>query len=166
VPARMDHRNRTRPRLARGVAVLALGLGALTACGGDSGSDDGGTAATSSSEAPATTEATTGTATSSPAAGGGSEVQSLTATEAEFSISLDEDTLAAGDYEITVVNNGRASHDLVVEEDGNDVAGTDGNIAPGQSSTFTVTLDAGEYVFYCSVGNHRAMGMELTVQVT
>jgi FtsP/CotA-like multicopper oxidase with cupredoxin domain len=27
-------------------------------------------------------------------------------------------------------------------------------------------LDAGEYVFYCPIGNHRAMGMELTVEVT
>ena len=51
-------------------------------------------------------------------------MQALTATEVDFSISLDEDTLAAGDYEITVVNDGRASHDLVVEQDGNDIAGT------------------------------------------
>jgi plastocyanin len=29
-----------------------------------------------------------------------------------------------------------------------------------------VTLEEGEYVFYCSVGNHRNMGMEVTVQVT
>jgi plastocyanin len=30
----------------------------------------------------------------------------------------------------------------------------------------SVALAPGEYVFYCSVGNHRAMGMELTVQVS
>jgi plastocyanin len=157
--------HRILPRLARGVAVLALGLGALTACGGDSGSDaDSSTAAASSSEAPASTSSS---APGSPSAAGPSAAaaQTVTATEADFSISLDQDALAAGDYEITVVNNGRATHDLVVEQGGNDVAGTDG-IAPGASATLTVTLDAGEYVFYCSVGNHRAMGMELTVQVT
>ena len=92
-------------------------------------------------------------------------VQTLTATEVDFSISVDKDTLTAGDYEITVVNDGRASHDLVVERDGNDVAGTDG-IAPGESATLTVSLEPGEYVFYCSIGNHRAMGMELTVEVS
>jgi len=162
VPARIHPRGRTLPRLARGFAVLALALGALTACGGDADSDDGGSAATTSREAPATTEAT---GSSSPAAGGAPEVQTLTATEADFSISLDKDTLAAGDYEITVVNDGGASHDLVVERDGNDVAGTDG-IAPGESTTLTVSLEPGEYVFYCSIGNHRAMGMELTVQVS
>ena len=51
-----------------------------------------------------------------------------------------------------------------MEEDGTVKAATD-NLAPGASTTLTVDLDAGEYVFYCSIGNHRAMGMELTVQV-
>lgn len=163
MPARIDPGVRRLARLARGAAVLALALGALTGCGGDSDTDDGGTAITSSSESPATTEAT---ASSSPATGGGAEVETLTATEVDFSISLDEDTLVAGDYEITVVNDGSASHNLVVERDGNAVAGTDGNIAPGATGTFTVALEPGEYVFYCSIGNHRAMGMELTVLVT
>jgi plastocyanin len=162
VTARIDLHH-TLPRLARGIAVLALGVSALSACGGDSGSTHAaGTSAggTPTSEAPVSTGATGASGE------GQSQAQSLTATEADFSISLDKDTLPAGDYTITVVNNGRASHDLVVEEGGNDVAGTDGNIAPGESATFSVSLDPGQYVFYCSVGNHRAMGMELTVQVT
>jgi plastocyanin len=140
-------------------------VAALAACGG--GSDDEGSVAATSSAAPTSTD----TAAPSSAAGGASDagssdVQAITATEADFSISLDQDTLPAGDYEITVANDGRANHDLVVERDGNDVAGTDGVITPGGTGTFTVTLEPGEYVFYCSVGNHRTMGMELTVQVT
>ena len=159
MPARIDPRDGTLPRLARGLAVLAIGLGALTACGGNS--DDGTAAATSSSSAAATTGATQ----SSPASGGESQVQALTATEADFSISLDRDDLAAGTYEITVVNEGSATHALAVEEDGTTKASSD-SIAPGESTTLTVDLDAGGYVFYCPIGNHRAMGMELTVQVT
>ncbi len=80
-------------------------------------------------------------------------------------IELSEDSFSAGSYTIEVVNEGNATHDLVVERDGADVAATE-NIAPGQSATLTVTLEAGEYVFYCSVGNHRAMGMEVQVTVT
>jgi len=160
VPARIDPRPRTLPRLASGVAVLALGLGALTACGGDS--DDGDAAATTTSAA---AETTTEATESSPAAGGESQTQALTATEENFSISLDKDTLTAGTYEITVVNKGGAPHALAVEEDGTTEASSD-SIAPGESTTLTVDLDAGEYVFYCSIGNHRAMGMEITVQVT
>jgi plastocyanin len=159
VPARIVSRPRTLPRLARGVAVLAIGLGALTACGGDS--DDGDAAATTTTSAAETTEATE----SSPAAGGETQTQALTATEENFSISLDKDTLTAGTYEITVVNNGDATHDLAVEEDGTTEATSD-SIGPGESTTLTVDLEAGEYVFYCTIGNHRAMGMEITVQVT
>jgi len=117
------------------------------------------------SDAPAAAETTTEATESSPAAGGESQTQALTATEENFSISLDKDTLTAGTYEITVVNNGSATHDLAVEEDGTTEATSD-SIAPGESTTMTVDLDAGEYVFYCSIGNHRAMGMEITVQVT
>ncbi len=158
MPARID--THTLPRLARGVAVLALGLGALTACGGNS--DDGAAAATSTSSAAQTT---TESSASSSASGGESQTQALTATEENFSISLDQENLTAGTYEITVVNNGSATHDLAVEEDGTTEATSD-SIAPGESTTLTVDLDAGEYVFYCSIGNHRAMGMEITVQVT
>ena len=156
-----DHR--PLPRLARGLAVLALGVAALAACGG--GSDDEGAAPTTSSSAPTATDTAAPTSVAGGETDAGSGVQAITATEADFSISLDSDTLPADDYEITVANDGRANHDLIVERDGNDVAGTD-VIAPGETGTFTVTLEPGEYVFYCSVGNHRAMGMELTVQVT
>ena len=144
----MSHPIGTRSRrgTARGaVAVLALALGLLSACGGDDGGS--GSAGTTTNDGSGSGSATT-----------------ITATEADFSITLDEDTLTAGDYAIEVVNDGGATHDLVVERDGEDVAGTD-TIAPGESTTLNVTLDEGEYIFYCSIGNHRAMGMEVTVQV-
>jgi plastocyanin len=156
--------SRPRPsRPARGLAVLAVALAALTACGGD---DDGGDAAattsaaapTSSAEAPASEPATT----SAPEA---AESQTLTATEGEMFIEVSSEEIGAGSVTIEVVNEGSATHDLVVERDGNDVAGTD-TIAPGDSTTLTVDLEPGEYVFYCSVGNHRSMGMEVTVTVT
>jgi uncharacterized cupredoxin-like copper-binding protein len=53
----------------------------------------------------------------------------------------------------------------VVERDGEGVAASDA-IGPGESTTLAVTLDPGQYVFYCSIGNHRTMGMEITVEVT
>ena len=130
-------------RLARGAAALAVAAAFLTACGGEDSAAD---------------QASSG----SGASGGG---ESITATEADFSITLDEDSLTAGTYDITVVNDGDATHDLVVEKDGEDIGKTD-TIAPEESTTLTVTLESGDYVFYCSIGNHRAMGMEVTVTVT
>jgi uncharacterized cupredoxin-like copper-binding protein len=155
VPARIDIADRTLPRLVRGVAVLALGLGALTACGGSS--DNSGSAATTSSSAAASS-------TAASESSGGGQSQSLTATETNFKITFDKTDLTAGSYDITVDNKGSATHNLTVEEDGTVKAKTD-NLAPGASATLTVDLDAGEYVFYCSIDGHRAMGMELTVQV-
>lgn len=161
----MSHRpSPTLRRPARGAAVgvLAVAAALLTACGGSSSDGDDAAAATTS----ASSETTSSPASESSASSSSSSsaVETITATEADFSITLDEDSLVAGEYEIEVVNEGNATHDLVVERDGEDVAASD-TIGPGESTTLTVTLDEGEYVFYCSIGNHRSMGMEVTVQV-
>jgi plastocyanin len=145
-------------RLARGAAALAVAVAVLTACGGDPAESEaeGTSPATTAQSAEPTTEATT----EAPAG----DTQTITATEDDFSISLDEDSLSAGSYEIEVVNEGGAVHDLVVERDGEKVAATE-TIAPGESTTLTVDLEAGDYVFYCSIANHRGMGMEIDVTV-
>ena len=161
MPAR-THLPRTLPGLASGVAVLALGLAGLTACGGNDPSSSSASSSTSESAASSSAESP---ASEASASGGSTEAEAITATEQDFSISLDEDNLKAGTYTITVVNNGSATHDLAVAEDGTTKATSD-KISPGESATLTVDLDAGEYVFYCSIGNHRSMGMELTVQVS
>jgi plastocyanin len=154
----IDPAHRTRRTTARAAgALLALALAVLTACGDDAGA-----------EADATTSAST-PPPGSTAAGSPTEpetgAESITATAEDFSFALDEDSFAAGRYEITLVNEGGSTHDLVVERDGEDVAGTDA-IAPGEQTTLSVDLEPGEYVFYCSIANHRAMGMEITVTVT
>ena len=147
----------TRLRLGRGAIGLTVALAALTACSGGSSSAAGG--------------ASPATAAQSSASGGSSAASTvgqngtLTATEADFSIDLGTKTLKAGPYLVTVNNTGSATHDLVVEQNGTKLAGTS-SIAPGQSASLSVTLKPGTYVFYCSIGNHRAMGMEVTVTVT
>jgi plastocyanin len=154
---------RSLPRRATGAAVLALALGGLTACGG---SDSGSTAAAgSTSGSAATSSSAESPASGSSTSSGSGEAEALTATETNFTISLDEDHLKAGHYAITVVNDGNATHNLAVEEDGKTEATSD-SIGPGESTTLTVDLDAGKYTFYCSIGNHRAMGMEIDVTVT
>ena len=135
----------TARRLARGAAALAICAAFLTACGGNNSTD---------------TQASANSGSGSSSGG-----QALTATEADFSITLDKDKLTAGTYDITVVNKGHATHDLVVEKDGKDIGQSD-TVAPGNSTTLTVTLASGNYVLFCNIGNHRAMGMETTVSVS
>jgi plastocyanin len=127
---------------------LALALGLLTACGGSSDAASPSSSTSSSSSASAVGQA-----------------QTLPVTEVGFDIKLESSDLPAGDYSITVRNEGDATHDLVVEQDGQDIAKSD-TLGPGDSATFTVTLQPGQYVFYCSIGNHRAMGMETDVTVS
>jgi plastocyanin len=152
----------TRRARRAGVGLIAAALVTLSACGSD---DDGGgsddSAATSSSSSSSAGETTSG----APGAGATDSVQTLDVTSVDFDFELDSTDLAAGEYAIELTNGGSATHDLVVERDGEDVAETE-DIGPGRSSAVTVTLEPGEYVFYCSIGNHRAMGMEVTVTVT
>jgi plastocyanin len=152
--------HRSLPRLATGAALLALGLGGLTACGGGSGNASGST-----TQSAATSSSAESSASASSDSGGSSETEALTATETNFKISLDEDHVKAGSYTITVVNDGQATHDLAVEENGTTKATSD-SIGPGEKTTLKVDLDAGQYVFYCSIGNHRAVGMEIKVSVS
>ncbi|MEX5721312.1 cupredoxin domain-containing protein [Geodermatophilus maliterrae] len=150
------------PLLSRGrrcgaVLVIAATLGALTACSG--GSDAPDAAAPSST---GTSSSTGGPATPAPETPASS---SLPAGLVDFAIEMPETELEAGTYRIDVANDGRASHDLVVEDaGGSEVAATE-ILTPGGSGTLEVTLEPGEYAFYCSVGNHRGMGMELVVTV-
>jgi len=159
----VSYRSTARARRGPAVAVLAVAVALLTGCGGDEPGTDSAATSTSESSAEQTTEspsAAGGTSESEPA-----ETQAIEVSSVDFSFELAEDTFSPGTYEITLTNEGGATHDLVVERDGEDVAASE-QIGPGESSTFEVTLEEGEYVFYCSVGNHRSMGMEVPVEVT
>ena len=146
--------------------VLALGIGLVSGCSGDDGAAD----AAASSSAPSTSaEASTSSAapaSSAPATSSAAEAESETVsvTEGEMFIELSEDSYSAGTYTFEVTNNGRMPHDFVVEQGGSDVAATE-VLQPGQSATLEVELAPGDYVFYCSVGAHRAAGMEVPVTV-
>jgi plastocyanin len=132
--------------------VLALGVG-LAACGGD---DDDDAAETPPAEDTATHEDTG-------AAGGGGGHITLTA---DASGALAFDTMAltapAGDVTIELVNESGLPHNVGVE--GNGVDEVSETISSG-STELTVTLEPGEYTFYCAVPGHREGGMEGTLTV-
>jgi uncharacterized cupredoxin-like copper-binding protein len=89
----------------------------------------------------------------------------VTAEEGDFFITLSSDTLSAGTYTFTVQNTGKASHSLTIEGPGG-VDVTSDTVQGGESTTMTVTLQAGDYEVYCPIGNHRAMGMDTTLTVS
>ena len=69
----------------------------------------------------------------------------------------------AGEVVLALVNDGSIPHTLVVEDFESDlklsIAGS------GDVDSGSITLDAGEYVFYCDVAGHRGAGMEGTLTV-
>lgn len=76
---------------------------------------------------------------------------------------MPEPPTTAGTYTFVLTNDGAMQHDLVIE----DVNGAQtAVIGAGETAEFTVTLEAGDYVLYCSVSNHRAQGMELSLTLT
>jgi len=148
-------------RTRRLVAALAVAGLALTACGG--GDDD--TASESSTSSAADTSSSAAESPSSSASAPAAEAETVTVTAVDFDFQLSEDSYSAGTYTFEVTNTGAMPHNFAVERDGQRVAGTD-ILQPGASATVEVTLEAGDYFFYCEVGQHRANGMEVPVTVT
>jgi plastocyanin len=121
------------------ILTLLLSTAVLAAgCGGDDDSGDGG-------------------------GGGGGGSLTLTA-DAGGANSWEPADLSAsaGSVTITLVNESDIPH--AVEVEGNGVEEESETIT-GSETELTVDLEAGEYTYYCPVGNHRAEGMEGTLTV-
>ncbi|MDA3630081.1 hypothetical protein [Saccharopolyspora oryzae] len=69
-----------------------------------------------------------------------------------------------GRYTFHAINAGRAVHILEINGPGVDNAKTP-VVRPGDAADLTVTLAPGVYDFWCPVGNHRQLGMQLYVRV-
>ncbi|WP_156162386.1 cupredoxin domain-containing protein [Demequina iriomotensis] len=87
----------------------------------------------------------------------------LNVSATEYAYALDSTTVPAGTIELVLSNDGTMAHDLVLE---GDPGGATAVIEAGESDSFEVTLEPGTYTLYCSVGNHRAQGMEVEFTVS
>lgn len=98
--------------------------------------------------------------------GGGESVASANLPEGDVFVAQDilyaeaPDTVATGDLTFVLENQGQIEHNLVIEELGNELIV---EAAAGEVATGEVTLDPGEYTYYCSIPGHREAGMEGTL---
>lgn len=60
----------------------------------------------------------------------------------------------AGEYTVELTNNGAVEHNVVFDALGEEPVVV---APPGETATGTVTLEAGEYRFHCSVPGHEAL---------
>lgn len=79
-------------------------------------------------------------------------------TASDFQFDPNKFTVEAGQQVVLTLNSSGMPHDIVFE----DLDVRTEIIMSGNSETITFTApdEPGEYAYYCSVGNHRALGME------
>jgi plastocyanin len=136
------------------IAVSALLVLGLAACGGDDDDDGGGETAA----APATTTAPAG------GGGGGSTVDISTPPGSDLAYDQSDVNATAGNVTINFDNQQPTQHDVKVEDSaGEELGGTD--LISSSTATATVDLQPGSYTFFCSVPGHREAGMEGTLSV-
>ena len=138
----------TRRMLLLTLAVVALAL-VGAACGG--GDDE------EAEEPGATTEDTGG-------GGGGGGTTIELAADPGGALAFDQTELSAPAGEVTIhlTNDAQIEHNVEVEGMGvEEVSDT----ITGSDTNLTLTLEAGEYEFYCAVPGHREGGMEGTLTV-
>ena len=140
----------TRRLLLLLLTVLVMTLG-VAACGGDDDDDDGGAAE------PATD-------TSGGGGGGGEGTVIMLTADPGGALSFDQTELTApaGEVTIQLMNDSGTPHNVEIE--GNGVEETSETITEGMTE-LTVTLEPGEYEYYCAVDGHKDAGMEGTLTV-
>jgi plastocyanin len=93
----------------------------------------------------------------------------LLATEREIDathlqLQLSRPSLAAGTAIVEQYNAGSDPHNLILEKDGN-VAFAYPTLDPGGDQRQTLTLTPGTWTLYCSLLDHRSLGMQATLTV-
>lgn len=106
---------------------------------------------------PNTTTSPSSDTTNSPAAGTSTgEVKSFTVTSSSFKFSPTEIRVKEGDRVKVTLNNTNGFHDFVVDEFNARTRQING---AGTDTVEFVANKKGTFEYYCSVGNHRQMGM-------
>jgi uncharacterized cupredoxin-like copper-binding protein len=86
------------------------------------------------------------------------------ATETDFHIALSKTSFKTGKYVFDAVNKGQTTHALMITGPGIKMAMTK-DIQPGQSATLAVTLKKGAYDIFCPIPGHKALGMNVNINV-
>jgi plastocyanin len=74
-------------------------------------------------------------------------------------------TTHAGKVTVVFTNGSPLPHNVVLVTASNQIVGQT-PVSTGGSKSFTATLTAGSYTYYCSVPGHRQAGMQGTLTVT
>jgi uncharacterized cupredoxin-like copper-binding protein len=93
-----------------------------------------------------------------------SKVTTVKAVETDFHVALSKTTFRPGKYTFLAQNKGQTTHALMISGPGIKMAMTH-DIQPGQSTKLTVTLKKGAYDIDCPIPGHKALGMNVNIDV-
>jgi plastocyanin len=146
----------------RTLTLIAL-LCALSIVAAGCGDDDDGGGGGGGSASTQTSESSGG---GGGEASGGGKAQTLKlSADPGGALKFDKSSLSAKPGKVTIVmdNPSDLPHAVEIEGSGVEVAGD--TVGKGGVSKASADLKAGEYEYYCPVGNHKAAGMEGTLTV-
>ncbi len=138
-------------------AALAIAAVGLAACGSDDSTTETSAATTSTTE-------TTTDAQGGGGAGGAGGTVAVVADPTDLAYTTGDLSVDSGAVTIGFENPAPTGHDVRIEDSGGaDVGGT--SVISESSESVDIDLEPGTYTYYCSVGGHRAAGMEGTLTV-
>ena len=143
------------------VALALVGAG----CGDDDDSGSGNSGNGNSAEKGSGVDGGGG-ADDSGGGGGGGKAQTLKlGADPGGALKFDKSTLTAKAGKVTIVLDNPSSLPHAVEIEGGGIEEASDTIDQGETTKVTATVKAGEYEYYCPVGNHQQAGMEGTLTV-
>lgn len=89
----------------------------------------------------------------------------IQATGREFRITLSKKTVKPGSLRVEFVNFGEDDHDLAITRNGSSYTRTMNEIRPKERDVAVFNVRRGSYVFWCTIDNHKGLGMRATLRV-
>jgi plastocyanin len=83
----------------------------------------------------------------------------------EYDFALSRRTIKAGPATVQLANFGEDAHDLRLKRLGGSKTYALGRVQPGDTADLRAKLAAGRYVLWCSIADHRQLGMEARLVV-
>lgn len=87
------------------------------------------------------------------------------ATGREFRITLSRKTVRPGSLRVEFVNFGEDDHDLAITRKGSSFTRRMNELRPKQRDVSTFNVRRGSYIFWCTIDNHKRLGMRATLRV-
>jgi plastocyanin len=87
------------------------------------------------------------------------------ASGSEFRINLSRGRVVPSKLRLEFVNFGEDDHDLAVRRVGTSRVRNLGTTRPGERSVERFKVRTGTYLLWCTLSNHRALGMKATLKV-